>query len=98
MSVAIFGTLSMSSAPAVALSAPLAQQADMQELQASGATPRLVRLETNGYLHILGRATDVTCIDGMLVSPTLLGSPASSCNVASRAMARARSRPVSSLR
>jgi fatty-acyl-CoA synthase len=35
-------------------------------------TGDLGRLDTDGYLHVLGRAGDVTWIDGVMVSPTLV--------------------------
>ncbi len=36
------------------------------------ASADLGRIDADGYLHILGRATDVTWIDGVMVSPTLV--------------------------
>jgi acyl-CoA synthetase (AMP-forming)/AMP-acid ligase II len=35
-------------------------------------TSDLGRLDTEGYLHILGRAVDITWTDGMMISPTLV--------------------------
>jgi fatty-acyl-CoA synthase len=35
-------------------------------------TGDLGRLDAEGYLHILGRAVDITWTDGMMISPTLV--------------------------